>query len=96
VLQNAFESARTRDIIYYVFDVPYYDGYDLTRVSLSERRVLLESLLSNATAPILMSQAFADRPVTLLKAACAAGLEGIIGSAREASTLLVARRIGSS
>ena len=90
VLQNAFESARTRDIVYYVFDLPYYDGYDLTRVALSERRVLLESLLSNATPPILLSQAFAGLPGDLLKAACGAGLEGIIGKRKR--SLYASRR----
>jgi len=90
VLQNAFESARSRDIVYYVFDVPYYDGYDLTRVALSERRVLLESLLSNAPPPILLSQAFAGLPGDLLKAACGAGLEGIIGKRKR--SLYASRR----
>ena len=28
-LQNAFDSSRTQSIIYYVFDIPFYDGYDL-------------------------------------------------------------------
>ena len=28
-LQNAFDSARTQNIVYYLFDVPFYDGYDL-------------------------------------------------------------------
>ena len=31
-LQNAFESARARDIVFYLFDIPFYNGYDLTRV----------------------------------------------------------------
>ncbi len=47
-LQNAFESARTADIVYYLFDVPYYDGHDLTRVPLIERRRLLESVIGKA------------------------------------------------
>jgi len=79
VLQNAFESARTREIVYYLFDVPFYDGYDLTRVPLIERRALLESLLRNATPPILFSQAFEAAPGELLKSACKLGFEGIIG-----------------
>lgn len=84
VLQNAFESARTRDIVYYLFDVPFYNGYDLTRVPLIQRRALLEPLLSNATPSILLSQTFEVPPEELLKSACKLGFEGIIGK-RKAS-----------
>ena len=83
-LQNAFESARTRDIVLYLFDIPFYDGYDLTRVPLSERRALLESLLGKGVPPILFSQTFDASPDELLKSACQLGLEGIIGK-RKAS-----------
>jgi bifunctional non-homologous end joining protein LigD len=78
-LQNAFESARTRDIVFYLFDVPFYDGYDLTRVPLSERRALLESLLGKGASSILFSQTFEAPPDELLKSACKLGFEGIIG-----------------
>jgi bifunctional non-homologous end joining protein LigD len=85
VLQNAFESARIRDIVYYLFDVPFYDGYDLTGVPLIDRRALLKSLLSKAKSPILFSEAFNAPPEELLKSACKLGFEGIIGK-RKAST----------
>ena len=78
-LQNAFESARTRDIVFYLFDIPFYDGYDLTRVPLSARRTLLESLLRKGAPPILFSQTFDASPDELLKSACQLGFEGIIG-----------------
>ncbi len=28
-LQNAFDSSRTQSIIYYIFDIPFHNGYDL-------------------------------------------------------------------
>jgi bifunctional non-homologous end joining protein LigD len=84
VLQNAFESATTREIVYYLFDVPFYDGHDLTRVPLIERRALLESLLADASPPILFSQTFEASPEELLTSACKLGFEGIIGK-RKAS-----------
>ena len=28
-LQNAFDAARTGDIVYFLFDLPYFDGHDL-------------------------------------------------------------------
>src|SRR5690606_33247130 len=44
-LQNAFESARPQDIVYYAFDLPYFNGYDLRNVPLRERRALLRQVL---------------------------------------------------
>ena len=46
-LQNAFDAARTDDIHYYVFDLPYCDGHDLRSVPLVERRAVLAALLES-------------------------------------------------
>ena len=48
-LQSAFESARTNEIRYYVFDMPFYAGYDLRAVSLAERRALLAEVFREFT-----------------------------------------------
>jgi bifunctional non-homologous end joining protein LigD len=85
VLQNAFDSAQTGDIVFYLFDVPFYDGHDLTRVPLIERRALLESLLSKTAAPIRFSEVFDAPPNELLSSACKIGLEGIIGKRKDSS-----------
>ncbi|HUP31058.1 MAG TPA: DNA ligase D [Usitatibacter sp.] len=79
-LQGAFDSARTRDIVYFAFDLPHYGGYDLTRAPLVERRKLLESLFEkNPSDRVRYSKAF-DAPVEqLLEGACKQGLEGLIG-----------------
>jgi hypothetical protein len=37
-LQNAFDNARTQRMVFYLFDVPFYDGYDLRAAPLVERR----------------------------------------------------------
>ena len=41
-LQNAFDSAGTEQIVYFVFDLLYLKGKDLRREALSARRTLLE------------------------------------------------------
>lgn len=82
-LQNAFDSAQTADIVYFLFDLPYYDGYDLTAVPLERRRELLRSVLRNAKAPIRFSEAFDAPPTELVSSACKLGLEGIIGKRRD-------------
>ena len=84
-LQNAFESSRTQDIEYFVFDLPYYDGHDLRAVPLLERRELLRPLLAKAPPGIRLSEAFDASPQDMLASACGMGLEGIIGK-RKSST----------
>ena len=82
-LQNAFESTRTQDIVYYLFDVPWYDGRDLTHSPLTERRELLRSLLAEAPAPIRFSDAFDANPADLVTSACKMGLEGVIAKRKD-------------
>lgn len=86
LLQNAFDTAKTQQIraqirapiIYYVFDLPYYNGYDLRAVPLIERRALLQSILKKSDL-VRYSENF-DAPVDdLMTSACRIGLEGIIG-----------------
>jgi bifunctional non-homologous end joining protein LigD len=82
-LQNAFDSEHTRDIVYFLFDVPYYDGRDLTGVPLEQRRALLRSILEGAPPAIRFSDAFEAAPGDLVASACKLGFEGIIGKRRD-------------
>lgn len=82
-LQNAFDKARTKDILYYLFDLPYCDGLDLRAAPLEARRAQLEHLLrqprARADSSVLFSTAF-DAPAGEIQAtACKLGLEGVIG-----------------
>jgi bifunctional non-homologous end joining protein LigD len=79
-LQGAFDSARTKDIVYFAFDLPHFRGHDLTRVPLVERRKLLAAVFERNQSPLLrLSESF-DAPVgELLEGACKQGLEGLIG-----------------
>ncbi|HSJ97592.1 MAG TPA: DNA ligase D, partial [Myxococcota bacterium] len=83
-LQNAFDDARTGDIVYSAFDLPHFSGFDLTRVPLLERRNLLRSALAGGGARVRFSEHF-DAPVgELLRGACGKGLEGLIGKRADA------------
>ena len=79
-LQGAFDNSKTKDIVYFVFDVPHFGGYDLTRVPLVERRRLLQAVFEKKSSEkVRFSEAF-DAPVEqLLAGACEKGLEGLIG-----------------
>ena len=84
-LQNAFDTSKTKDIAYFVFDMPHVDGHDLTRVPLVERRRLLEGALAGRKAGrIRFSESFEAPVERLLESACRKGLEGLIGKRADA------------
>jgi bifunctional non-homologous end joining protein LigD len=90
-LQNAFDSASTAQIVYYLFDLPFYEGHDLRHVPLVERRELLRGLVNAAGMEHLrFSESFETGGQDLLDSAARLGLEGVIGK-RVASTY-VSRR----
>jgi len=83
-LQNAFDSAHTNEIRYFVFDIPFYNGYDLRNVALAERRALLAKILpESTTGQISFSQDFVGSSSDILQSACSLGLEGIIGKRKD-------------
>jgi len=79
-LQNAFDHASTARIVYYVFDLPYFDGLDLRQLPLSQRRELLCALVTrHPQESIRFSDAFEETAQNLLESARQVGLEGVIG-----------------
>ncbi|MGB7196442.1 MAG: DNA ligase D [Collimonas pratensis] len=83
-LQQAFDSAATQEIIYYLFDLPFCDGYDLRKVPLSERRQLLQALFTQKTpASVRFSENFDVAPKDIVASVCGMGLEGVIGKRKD-------------
>lgn len=90
-LQGAFDNKTTQQIVYFLFDLPFYGGFDLRPVPLAERRTLLQMLLDKALPPtIRFSDAFVAAGDDILASACRLGLEGVIGKKKDA--LYVGRR----
>jgi bifunctional non-homologous end joining protein LigD len=86
-LQRAFDDSKTSNIMYYVFDMPYFGGHDLRRVPLARRRELLEKAvvegragkqMAGAEGRVRFSEQFEGPGEKLLAAACEKGLEGLI------------------
>lgn len=75
--------AAGSDVIFYAFDLLYFDGHDLTRMALGERRHLLEDLLSDRGGMIRLSEEVAADGQAFFAAACELGLEGIIAKRRD-------------
>ena len=90
-LQGAFDHATTQKITYYIFDVPFYGGFDLREVTLIERKEFLRTLVDkSSSAAIRFSDTFTVSGHDVLNSACRLGLEGVIGK-RKTSTY-VSRR----
>ena len=68
---------RSTPVVYFVFDLLYLDGYDLRNVDLSERRKLLEQVVTPSEV-LRVSEAFPAAGQEMLEAARAHGLEGIV------------------
>jgi bifunctional non-homologous end joining protein LigD len=79
-LQNAFDSGKSGNIVYYVFDLPYLNGVDLREVPVQERRAALSTVMHAHEHPLLrFSEAFDETPDALLNSACQMQMEGLIG-----------------
>jgi len=75
-LQN-WRSEPKGELIFYVFDILWLEGYDVTAASLTERRKLLKPLVPQ-DGIIRFSDSFETDAVEFLEAAAKLGIEGII------------------
>ena len=92
-LQNAFDSGKSTNILYYLFDLPYLNGVDLREVAVEERRAALSTVLGAHEQPLLrFSEAFDETPDALLNSACQMQMEGLIG--KRLGSPYVSRRSG--
>ncbi|MBN8508561.1 MAG: DNA ligase D [Burkholderiales bacterium] len=84
-LQNSFDLRHTEAIVYFLFDLPYLEGYDLRAVPLVARRRRLQQLLDDRPQPQLRFSAdFDAAPAAILESARRMGLEGVIAKRKDA------------
>jgi bifunctional non-homologous end joining protein LigD len=84
-LQNAFDQQRTQNVVYQLFDLPYFEGHDLREAPLYARRELLRQLLDQQGSPLLQFSAELEGDAaTALRAACEQQREGVIAKRRDA------------
>jgi bifunctional non-homologous end joining protein LigD len=76
-LQNVLSAESGEKPLYYVFDLPYLDGYDLRGASLVDRKQLLRSIVGDG-ALVRYSDHVDGNGAAFLDEACRLGLEGII------------------
>lgn len=86
-LQKSFDSRSegSAQIVYFVFDAPFFDGYDLRGVDLAARRQLLRAFLAEkSTDHVRFSEDFPADPASVLASACRMNLEGVIAKRADA------------
>jgi bifunctional non-homologous end joining protein LigD len=75
-LQN-WRSEKDGELYYYIFDVLWLNGYDLTQTPLVERKAILEKLIPENDV-LKISRSFNESGISFFKTAKKLGLEGII------------------
>ena len=85
-LQNAFDAHSDSNLVYYVFDLLYLDGYDLRPSPLLERKRLLSQVVKAATpSPLIQySDHIIGQGDVAFAEACRTGMEGLIAKRADA------------
>ena len=81
-LQNALSAGEEDALVYFAFDLPYLDGFDLRALPLLERKRLLAPLVP--AGRIRYSEHLDGDGAAMLANACRLGLEGIVSKRADA------------
>lgn len=79
-LQAELSSGRQERLAFYIFDLLFFDGFDIRKSPQSERKRILKALLveAGADSPIFYSESFDTDGAKMFAHACKLGLEGIV------------------
>ena len=91
-LQNALGSPADDAITYFVFDLPFADGFDLRQVALRERKAMLRALLDPPPEHVRHGVEIEAEGAPVFAQACALGLEGIVSKRLDATYQAVRSR----
>lgn len=83
-LQADLSEGRSDRFLYYAFDILHLDGRNLRPLQLEERKMLLETLLAEASPRLRYSTHFAESGTMVLRHACRLSLEGVVSKKRDA------------
>ncbi|CAG1066555.1 Multifunctional non-homologous end joining protein LigD [uncultured bacterium] len=87
-LQSALSKGSDKGLVYMIFDILHYNGYDLTGLALSERKLLAAALLKSQYADLSilrMSQHVEGKGAAFFENACVYGVEGIISKRKNSA-----------
>jgi bifunctional non-homologous end joining protein LigD len=77
-LQKTLSGQAQKPLAYMLFDLPYFEGMDLTRVALTDRKALLKRVLAHAAHPLALSSHSVGNGEAAMAMANEQKLEGIV------------------
>jgi bifunctional non-homologous end joining protein LigD len=83
-LQNVSAGEEKATVVYYVFDLLFAEGHDVTPVPLETRKEAVRRLIGSAGAPLRYSEHVVGSGPAVHADACRRSLEGIISKRRDA------------
>lgn len=79
LLQNSIKSNAKTNFIYYIFDILYFDKFNLMQLPLLERKNILNQMITSTGEAVLrFSSHIIGSGQEVFEKACAMGLEGIV------------------
>ncbi|WP_133135927.1 DNA ligase D [Legionella rowbothamii] len=78
LLQNSLKNQKKTSVVYFVFDILYFEGYDLRHLPLVERKAILKNILSVNSPPLHYSDHIMKEGKELFQYSCNHALEGIV------------------
>lgn len=84
LLQNAIKDEVPASFVYYIFDILYYEQYDLRFLPLVERKSILKSALHGDSSVLYYSDHILNDGQSMFTHACKLALEGIISKRADA------------
>lgn len=93
LLQSAFSSGETDDLVYFVFDLLFLNGEDLRNLPLEDRRERLRTLIEgHSLNQVRYSESLDVDPRDLLASVCKMEMEGLVG--KRAGSVYASERNG--
>jgi bifunctional non-homologous end joining protein LigD len=84
-LQNAFDTRSETNLVYYVFDLLYLDGFDLRQTALLDRKRALSAIVPNDPSGLVRySDHITGQGEAVFTQACHQGMEGVISKRTDA------------
>ena len=78
LIQNASDTGRAGSLVFFLFDLLFIDGEDLTALPLLDRKARLEKLLTGAPPSLVYNDHQIGQGPAFHRLACERGLEGIV------------------
>jgi bifunctional non-homologous end joining protein LigD len=78
LLQNSLKNKKEEPFVYFLFDLLYFEGFDLRALTLLERKAILNNILKASNPSLHFSDHIIKEGKQLLHYSCSHALEGII------------------